>query len=597
MAKMIPQDITHLPANTTQGEKALYRIIQKHTPDDWVCYAGQRLGIGTTPDFLLIGPELGILILEEKSIPINLVKKFTTENWTVIRDGAPRIEVHPLRQARGYVEKVMQALQKIKRLTDSRGKLKFVAGHGCILSSIRKGEMIVSDIEKFSTPPMVTFDPHLVICKNELPSNRQKESDFTNRLKQMTRLFNFDSLNDDDIQTIRGAIFPEVRAKVMADEITDRNVVLESLTVEQEQMARGIGKNDKTPHRQLNGVGGCGKSIILRTRVVDISRANPDWKILVTFFTRSLKNYLGSNMPSNVSVMTIGQSIYKQWKHHNLDMDSFNVTTEKNWADMVKELKEKNLSRGKYQAIFLDESQDLIPPQADYLRHLLSEETDCAFFCGDIAQNIFRKKSIRWNDHGFKFKGRTSNMQLSRNFRNSREIFEFAWDFIKNEFSGKSDDSDSIKNSLDLYAKVETKRSGPTPLLKKYPSEEEECIAICTEINRLVFQEKVNPQSIVILHPNATKQYSSRIEAYNKNLTEKKISTYWLSEDSSSKINYDPKDNHICISTPESGKGLEWDIVFMPSIERYRGDYPNNLRFVAAMRARHILYPSSCGEF
>jgi hypothetical protein len=215
MAKMIPQDITHLSVNTTQGEKALYRIIQRRTPDDWVCYAGQRLGTGTTPDFLLIGPDLGVLILEEKSIPINLIEKFTTETWTVIRDGSPRVETHPLRQARGYVEKTMRALQKIKRLTDSSGKLKFVFGHGAILSNIRKGEMILSDIEKFSTPPMATFEPHLVICKNELPSNRQKESDFTKRLKQMTRLFNFDPLNDGDIQSIRGAIFPEVRARVL----------------------------------------------------------------------------------------------------------------------------------------------------------------------------------------------------------------------------------------------------------------------------------------------------------------------------------------------------------------------------------------------
>ncbi len=596
MAKMIPQDITHLSANTTSGEKALYRIIERHTPNDWICYVGQRF-MDNTPDFLLIGPDLGVLILEEKSIPINLVKKLTTETWTVVRDGSPREETHPLRQARGYIEKAAQVLKRVKRLTDNNGRLKFVYGHGVILSNIQKDEMEQSDFEKFLTPPMATFEPHLVICKNQLPSNRQHESDFANQLKKMTQRFKFNLLDDGDIQSIRGALYPEVRVRLMANEILDRNAILESLTIEQEQIARGIGMNDKIPHRQLYGVAGCGKTIILRTRVVDISQANPDWKILVTFFTRSLKKYMSVHMPENVTVQTIGQSIFHQWQQHNLDMDHFDVKTEESWANMVRILKENNLSYGIYNGIFLDESQDLTPPQADYLRHVLSEDTNCAFFCGDLAQKIFRRRIIRWNEHSFKFKGRTSNMKLSCNFRNSKEIFEFAWNFIKEDILKNNDEQDSLKEMIDLYNDVEIKRIGPTPVLKKYNSNHEECMSICKEIIRLIGQEKLNPQSISILHPNATQKNANIIEPYIKTLSENGIPTYWLSENTSSKINYDPGDNNICISTPESGKGLEWDIVFMPAIERYKGDYPNNLRFVAAMRARHILYPSACGDF
>lgn len=596
MAKMIPQDITHLPSTTTPGEKALYRIIKKHTPDNWICYAGQRLATGTTPDFVIIGPELGVLVLEEKNIPLNLIKEFTTETWTVVRDGVPGKETHPLRQARGYVEKAAQAMRKYKRLVDNKGRIKFVFGHGVVLSSISREDLVQASV-LFSTPPIATFEPHLVIGYDELPNKRQKESDFTQRLLEMNRLFKFKNLDDSDIQTIRGALFPEVRARVLADGITEKNAALESLTVEQEQMARGIGQNDKVPHRMLNGVAGCGKSIILRVRAMDVATANPDWKILLTFFTRSLIKYLGKNMPQNVDVMTIGQSIYKQWKAHDLNDDDFDIKSEKGRERMVQILRENNLSKGIYQAIFLDESPDLTASQADYLRHLLSETTDCAFFCGDDAQNIFGRKKLTWKDHGFKFKGRTSKLELSCNFRNTQEIFNFAWEFIKDQYVDlNSDDIDLLNAPVNPYKKVECKRRWHKPVLKEYNSAENEALGIIKEITRIIKVERNPPRSIAILHPNATPKYQDLMDSYLKSLESEGLPVYWITKNETSKSNYDPDDNSVSLSTPDSGKGLEWDIVFMPSINRYLGDNPDNLRFVAALRARNLLYPSQYHE-
>ena len=592
MAKMIPQDITHLPSGTTHGEKALYRIIKKHTPDNWICYAGQRLGTGTTPDFVIIGPELGVLILEEKNIPLNLIKEATTETWTVVRDGIPQRATHPLRQARGYAEKAAQAMKKCRRLTDDDGRLKFVFGHGVVLSSLTREELIQSTLFRAAAPLIKTFEPHLVIGSDELPRQRQKETDFAKRLLSMNRLFKFGNLDDDDIQTIRGVLFPEVRARVFADELTDKNAVLESLTVEQEQMARGIGKNDRVPHRLLNGVAGCGKSIILCLRAKEVAIANPEWKILLTFFTRSLRKYMGKNIPQNVDVMTIGQSIYKQWKFHNLDDEDFEPS-EDGWRSMTQRLQDNNLSKGEYQAIFLDESQDLTSPQADYLRHLLSEDTDCTFFCGDDAQNIFKRKKLNWIDHGFKFRGRSSTMELSCNFRNTQEIFDFAWEFIKDQFDDQDPKEDNPAEAPAYpYKKVECKRNGPKPVLKEYASEENEQLAIVQEIIRLVKVEKVAPGAIAILHPNATSGHQDVIDAYLQQLEHENVPTYWMTKDNRSKIDYDPENNTVTLSTPNSGKGLEWDIVFMPSINLYCDN--NNLYFVAALRARHTLYPSQC---
>jgi len=244
MAKMIPQDIAYLSGASTSEEKDLYRIIERHTPNDWICYVGQCLGIDIEPDFLLIGADLGILLLEEKSIPITLIEKFTTKTWTVGIDGAPpHVITHPLQRARSYIQKLANRLKKVNRLTNINGRLKFVCGYGVILSNIQKDEMEQSDIEKFSTPLIETFQPHLVICKNQLPSNRQQESNFANQLKKMTQQFKFKPLDNEDIFSIRGALFPEPRIR-SANGITYKKSVAESFTIEKDQMTRGDSKND-----------------------------------------------------------------------------------------------------------------------------------------------------------------------------------------------------------------------------------------------------------------------------------------------------------------------------------------------------------------
>jgi len=593
MAQMIPGDVTHLHADTTRGEKALYKIIKKHTPNDWICYACQELSEGNRPDFVIIGPDLGVVILEEKNIPLNLVKKFTTETWTVIRDGNSEEEHHPLRQARGYVVKAIRVLKKYKRLTDKKGRLKFVYIHGVVLSGISRNELVQANIQSFSSAPIETFEPHLVISSDELPTIRQKESDFAKRIRKMASLFSFDNLDDGDIQTIRGALYPEVRARFLADDLTDRNAVLESLTVEQEQMARGIGKNDKVPHRLLKGVAGCGKSIILRTRATDIARQNPNWNILVTFFTRSLKNYLGKKLPPNVEVKTIGQVIWEQYKKfYDRDIE-FDSRSEDFCAGLTNYLVENNYSKGKYHAILVDEVQDINGAQVGLLRHLLDQETNCAFFCGDDAQNIFGQKMPKWKEHGFLFQGRTSTLELSCNYRNTQQIFDFAWNYIQDQFDNEEQEASGLLKALGgPYQNVECKRLGPKPYLREYNNTSEEFDAIVQEINRLIKEGKVAPGLIGILHPIATGNSEKKITPLKQALKQKNIPVYWLSKDRDSKIDYDPDINKVTLSTPDSGKGLEWDIVFMLSINKYHEKKSDALRFVAAMRARNILYPS-----
>jgi len=589
VAQMIPQNAEQL-SNPTSGEKSLFRKIERCLPNDWICYALQRMDKDGTPDFLLIAPKLGFLILEEKSLPINLIKEATTERWTVIRDGSPTEETHPLRQARNYVEHAIKQMHRVGRLRGTKGKLKFTYGHGVVLSNITRKQLLQDGL--FSASLGNTFDRDLVVCKDELPTPSDDGNDFRERLSKMTAYFSFDELDDDDIQAIRASIYPEIIARKLGGWVQDRNVKLHTMAVEQEQIARGIGKSDQLPHRLVRGVVGSGKTLVLLMRARIIATENPEWSVLVTFFTRSLTGYMRQNMPLNIKVLTLGQVMCRHWTKYQSKESFPDPRTEDGWQEMSKAFSDGRLKKGIYHAILVDEAQDLTAAQADCLRALLNEETNCAFFCGDGAQNIFNKKVV-WKNHGFYFKGRSTKKEFLVNYRNTQEIYDFAERFLEgalmNHYNISENEEDGL---LTTNSEIKCRRHGPVPRMAKYPSTEEEREGIIKEIVRLITTQHISPNYITILLPYATPKNQDVVEPYLSGLADAGVPVYWLTKDEAYKSSYQPGGNYVVISTPESAKGLEWEIVFAPSMNKYHDEKAATLRYVAATRAREILYPS-----
>ncbi|MFY7805530.1 MAG: nuclease-related domain-containing protein [Limnoraphis robusta] len=62
MALMIPEAV---PSNASQGEKRLFKILRDELPDDFFIYYEPNVK-GLFPDFIILSPDLGLLILEVK---------------------------------------------------------------------------------------------------------------------------------------------------------------------------------------------------------------------------------------------------------------------------------------------------------------------------------------------------------------------------------------------------------------------------------------------------------------------------------------------------------------------------------------------------
>jgi len=123
-------------------------------------------------------------------------------------------------------------------------------------------------------------------------SEHFSEKEFLRKLWRTRRAsFDFDELSDEDMNTIRGVLFPEIRIEGFSSYISDDETI-KTLDAKQEQYA----KNLRQGHQLIRGVAGSGKTIILIARAVYLKKVHPDWRILVVAYNRSLVNWIRNSL-------------------------------------------------------------------------------------------------------------------------------------------------------------------------------------------------------------------------------------------------------------------------------------------------------------
>ena len=143
MAEMIPD---RLPLKASVGEKKLFSVLQK-LPDDYVVYY-EPIVEDRYPDFVVICPDLGLLVIEVKGW---YPKDILSANNNSVRVKESRGEVrrnHPVRQARDYMLSLMDSCFNStygKRLLQKDGEYQnrfiFPFGHFAILSNVTNTQL------------------------------------------------------------------------------------------------------------------------------------------------------------------------------------------------------------------------------------------------------------------------------------------------------------------------------------------------------------------------------------------------------------------------------------------------------------------------
>ncbi|MEZ5640397.1 MAG: NERD domain-containing protein, partial [Burkholderiaceae bacterium] len=301
MATLIPALGTCL-SRMTSGEKRLAERLQHKLDDDYLLWYDVPVGPRQShPDFVVMHPRRGVLILETKDWRLETVQQATRQAWTILANGHPKVVINPLAQARHCAIQVVDALQRDTQLIQHdgphQGKLAFPWGHGVVFTRITRRQFDAAGLGE-------AIEPHYVICQDEMLEDAEPEA-FQQRLWAMfPHHFGGGMLSLPQLDRVRWIMFPQVRVptqgQLFADggdaDTDDLPDVMRVMDLQQEQLARSLGDG----HRVIHGVAGSGKTMILGYRAEYLARAqaaSPAVKpILVLCYNEPLAVKLGAIM-------------------------------------------------------------------------------------------------------------------------------------------------------------------------------------------------------------------------------------------------------------------------------------------------------------
>lgn len=607
MAEMVPD---RLPPNASQGEKEVFAILQ-NLPDDYIVYyepvISQRY-----PDFIVISPTLGVLIIEVKGWRQNHLKSVNTQEVMILENGVLVPQQHPLRQARAYMYSLMDYCRKhqaFKALVNPEGhyqnRFKFPFGFMAILSNITHEQIknhASGDLTTFFSPPKVI--PRDIL----LEQWRQLRADVLEQAlrKAFDPWWTFPPLEETQINALRAMIHPEIQLNLFsrpphkpAIPTTTTSVTNESLKVldiRQERNARAMGEG----HRIVYGVAGSGKTVLLIARARLLAAQCPQQRVLVLCFNVSLATYLQQSLTDC----------------HNATVCHFDGWVKRN--GLVRQSKEENDTLGErllahleagygeagfYDAILIDEAQDFAPLWFQCARVAMKEPDDGdLIIVGDGSQGLYRgQRDISWKKLGIKATGRTihKKFDLDKNYRNVREILELAAAFATTTDSmvASAEVDHILAISVDPTKSMRT--TGQRPILIRVRDRREEVQVIVRTVAQLLkgtsgfkgFDQPVKPEEIGLLY---ARKDSVILEL--KQQLERYTPVVWISDSNDRAARYRVNEPGLKLQTIHSAKGLQYRAVILLWADQLPSQFDDSdevadrcLMYVALTRPEDLL--------
>lgn len=614
MAVTVPESIR---TTATAGERLLFRTLKTYLPDDYIVYYEPEIR-GKRPDFVIIGPDLGMIVLEVKDYTKSTLLQINHDEWHIIsKNGEQAVVKSPLKQAKDYMYHISDVLKKDLNLIQTDGKykfsLKFPCGYGVVFTRLFSYDMVNEGL-------YYVIEPHLCLTRDEIDPEKEQFSEeiFIEKIFNMfTVPFRLKKpLTKEEINAIRYHLFPEVRISAefkqplpYQEQLLLSLHDIKTMDLHQENLAKQIG--DK--NRLIRGVAGSGKTIILASRAKILAKEHPDWKILVLCYNISLANALEQmiiqmlNEPEDLfdfDFTTESGLIQKSTKNilvrnfHSWLKYELNIR-EQDIPYIIEKLEKKEAILPTYDAVLIDEGQDF---EADWLKLvslLINEETQSLLIVEDRAQKIYKRKRSYLMDTGLNFQGRSKI--LSINYRNTAQIVRFAWDFYKSKSMFKNK---VVSRELEgeIIAPQSTKRKGPPPMLIKAPSFKEEMLLVASKIKELHDTKKVLFHEVLILYRVKRTHELPVIDIIKWALEKEKLPFYWITENDETKRSFDKEDGKIKISTIDSSKGLDFQAVFIVNVDSMPFPLEEDkerevsLLYIGMTRAKEYLCLSYSGE-
>ena len=254
---VFPQGKTRVRERANAGEKLVLDALARHLEDDYTVWHNiPIMGSGREPDFVILHPQRGLLILEVKDWKRQTIAQANTMLVELRTARGTTHTEHPVSQARGYMLDLVHQLQHHPDLLHKdgqhRGKLLMPWGWGAVLSHIK-----VSDVAG-DTSFFQVFEPQKVMLADDL-ADAVDTMAFQQKLWGMFNVQWQCVLSLPQMNIVRGLLFPELRMgaqqSLPLDSTPSRLIVqdvLQVMDLQQESVARNLGEG----HRLIHGPAG-----------------------------------------------------------------------------------------------------------------------------------------------------------------------------------------------------------------------------------------------------------------------------------------------------------------------------------------------------
>jgi hypothetical protein len=437
MAEMIPD---RLPANASAGEGRVFAALQR-LDDDCIVYY-EPIVRARHPDFLVLIPDLGLLVIEVKGWWPNSVHRANMNEVTVLERGREQIYPHPVRQARDYMNRLRDecrenpcALQLMNCVGHHAGRFIFPFGHVAVLSNITRAQL--NEAERNGLANLFTADRTITRDELDIWATLDGVRLKTELARRFDPTWNFPRLTPTQIDVLRSIIHPEVRIAARQHEFKyhpTQDLDLKVLDLRQERHARSIGDG----HRVVYGLAGSGKTVILIARAKLLAE-DREKRILVLCFNKVFAKYLATCLASHPNVEV---RHFHGWGTHNGVRFREDEEFEDYGARFLQRMERGDGEAGRYDAVLIDEAQDFACPWFHCAKLALKEPDDGDLMVvGDGSQTVYRKRSFNWADAGIHAQGRTISRKfdLDKNYRNTTQILTAAQPFAGEATPDSSD--------------------------------------------------------------------------------------------------------------------------------------------------------------
>lgn len=578
----------------TQGERRTAERLEQKLDDDYLVWYDVPVGPRHAhPDFVVLHPRRGLLILEVKDWRLETIRTVSKQTWEILAQGVPRNVPNPIEQARHYAHQVVDALSKDQRLTNADGKLAFPWSYGAVLTHITRRQFEAAELN-------LAIEPHRVICSDEMTATVEAE-DFQSRLWAMFPTLMRGVLSLPQIDRVRWILFPEVRINPQiglfpAGDETSESLpdIMRVMDLQQEQLARSLGEG----HRVIHGVAGSGKTMILSYRAEYLAKATAGGKpVLVLCYNQPLAVKLDAMMTAKGLADRVHARNFHKWCRQQLvafgqplppqGPDLFDQMV----AGVIRGVDRGQIPSGQYQAVLIDEGHDFEAAWLKLAAQMVDPETNSLLLLYDDAQSIYQRRRAQqfsFKSVGIQAQGRTTILKI--NYRNTRQILQtasmVAADLLKSEESGD--------DGVPLVQPVSCGREGKEPFVIRLPSLRDESIKIA-ELLGAAHQEGYAWGDMAIIC-----RHYSEMERCSAVLHHRKVPH----EVRKGPGTFNPLADTIKILTMHASKGLEFPVVALSGVGRmpqHGHDEADEARlfYVAATRAtQRLLIPlSGDGKF